>query len=121
MKILKKIFKKQQSLPVDEFFENVLYDKNFGYYSKNNPFGKDGDFITAPSISFLFSEMIALWIVSYWESLNKPRIFNVVELGPGDGKMCKTIMNTFKNFPEFYKSKKVFLYEKSEFLKKIQK
>ena len=65
--------------------------------------------------------MIALWIVSYWESLDKPKIFNIVELGPGNGKMCKTMMNTFKNFPEFYKSKKVFLYEKSEFLKKIQK
>ena len=25
-------FKKSKTLPVDKFFENVLYDKKFGYY-----------------------------------------------------------------------------------------
>ena len=28
---------------------------------------KKGDFITAPKISKLFSEMIAIWIISTWE------------------------------------------------------
>ncbi len=108
-------------LPIDKFIEHVLYDKKKGYYSKKNPFGKQGDFITSPGISFLFSEMIAVWIISYWENLKKPKNLNVVELGPGDGALCKTLIRTFKNFPNFYKSVNIFLYEKSETLKKIQK
>ena len=35
------------------------------------PFGKDGDFITAPNISKIFSEMIFLWLISYWKKFYK--------------------------------------------------
>ena len=46
--------------------------KKKGYYIKN-PFGKSGDFITAPNISILFSEMISIWLISFWENLGKPK------------------------------------------------
>ena len=110
----------QRIIPVDKFIENALYDSKKGYYSKKNPFGKTGDFITAPGISPLFSEMIALWIISFWESLNKPKKFNIVELGPGDGSLTKTLLKVFKKFPEFNSVKKIYLYEKSNYLKKAQ-
>ena len=61
-----KFFKNSNSLPVDKFFNNVLYDKKNGYYNLKKPFGKQGDFITSPKISSLFSEMIGLWIISTW-------------------------------------------------------
>tara|TARA_B100001996_G_C18656853_1_gene591524 strand:- start:213 stop:1256 length:1044 start_codon:yes stop_codon:yes gene_type:complete len=113
--------KETQIIPLDKFVENALYNENYGYYSKKNPFGKSGDYVTAPNISFLFSEMIAIWIISYWENLEKPKKFNIVELGPGNGDLCKVLIKTFKNFPNFYKNIKIFLYERSEYLKKIQK
>ena len=80
-------FKKSKNLPVDIFLRNVLYDKKFGYYTSQMPFGKKGDFITSPKISNLFSEIIAIWIITCWESFGKPKNFNVVELGPGDGSL----------------------------------
>ena len=49
---------KNTNLPLDKFIEFALYDKDTGYYMKKNPFGKEGDFITAPNITRLFSEMI---------------------------------------------------------------
>ena len=58
-------------IPVDEFVEKVLYKPNMGYYTKKIPFGSKGDFITAPTISNLFSEIIGIWIVSSWEKLGK--------------------------------------------------
>ena len=73
--IIKKFFNKNE-MPIDKFFSNVLYDKKYGYYSRKIAFGKEGDFITAPNISFLFSEVVAIWIVSYWEHLNKPKKFS---------------------------------------------
>jgi len=113
--------KSAKIFPIDKFIENALYNNRHGYYSNKNPFGKSGDFITSPGISSLFSEMIAIWIISFWENLGKPKRFNIVELGPGDGKLCKVLLKTFKKFPDFYKSTNVLLYERSEFLKNIQK
>ena len=98
-KVLKNIFSKSQVIAVDEFIETALYNKKIGYYVKNDPFGKKGDFITAPLISFIFSEMIAIWLVSLWAKLDEPKNFNIVELGPGSGRMFKTINNTIKKFP----------------------
>ncbi len=121
MKSNLKFFKRSKNLSVDKFFKNVLYDEKYGYYNSKYPFGEKGDFITAPNISILFSEMIAIWIVSTWESLGKPKKINIVELGPGDGSLIKTLIDTFKKFPEFDKSKKIYLYELSKSLKKIQK
>ncbi len=106
---------------VDEFIERALYNKKFGYYSQRNPFGNDGDFVTAPLISPLFSEMISVWIISYWIKLGKPKKFSIVELGPGNGTFCKTLCRVLKNFPEFEKSTNIYLLEKSERLIKIQK
>ena len=45
------------SIPLDKFIDLALYDKKIGYYMKKSPFGKDGDFVTAPNISRLFSEV----------------------------------------------------------------
>ena len=98
---INKIFKKTKSLPLDLFLEKVLYDNDFGYYQKKNPFGKNGDFITSPKISKLFSEIIAVWIVSTWEIFGKPKKFNIVELGPGDGSLIKEGLEVFKKFPKF--------------------
>jgi len=121
MKSNKKFFKKSKTLPVDEFFKSVLYDRKLGYYSSRLPFGETGDFITAPKISFLFSEIIAIWIIATWELFGKPKNFNIVELGPGDGSLTNVLLRSFKRFPEFNSVKKIFLYEESDYLKKIQK
>ena len=43
----------------DKFLKYVLYDKKKGYYENKIPFGYKGDYITSPTISVLFSEMIA--------------------------------------------------------------
>ena len=110
-----------KTIPIDKFIENALYHNQYGYYSNKNPFGKSGDFITSPGISSLFSEMIAIWIISFWKNLNKPKKFNIVELGPGNGELCKILIKTFKKFPDFYKSSNIFLYERSKILKDIQK
>ncbi len=116
-----KFFKQSKFLPVDKFFKNVLYDKKFGYYNSQIPFGKNGDFVTAPKITNIFSEIIAIWIIACWESFGKPKNFNIVELGPGDGSLTNILLRSFKQFPEFNSIKKIYLFEESNYLKKIQK
>ena len=106
---------------LDKFIEDSLYNKKYGYYIKKNPFGKKGDFITAPDISILFSEMIAIWVISFWEKLNCPKNFNLIELGAGNGEMMRILIATFSKFPKFQNSCRINILEKSELLKKIQK
>lgn len=65
--------RRKNNIPLDEYINLSLYDKKNGYYMKKNPFGKKGDFITAPNISRLFSEMLAIWILSFWQNLGSPK------------------------------------------------
>jgi len=115
------ILKEKKSIPLDQFINITLYDKKSGYYMKKNPFGKDGDFVTAPLISNLFGEMIAIWCVAFWEYIGKPKKILLVELGPGDGSLCKDLLRTFMQFKNFYNSLEINLLEISDKLKTIQK
>ena len=71
--------------------------------------------------AFLFSEMIAVWVISFWEKLGSPKQFNLVELGAGNGEMMKVVITTLKNFPEFFHNCVFFIHEKSELLTNQQK
>ena len=117
----KSFFNNTNVLPVDKFIENVLYNKKVGYYSSKIPFGRTGDFLTAPGISNLFSEIIGIWLISTWYTLERPKNFNIVELGPGDGSLTKILLKIFQKFSTFNQATNIFLYEKSNLLKKLQK
>ena len=108
-------------IPFDKYIDIALYHKKTGYYMKKNPFGKDGDFITAPNISILFSEMLAIWCIAFWEHLGYPKKINIIELGAGNGEMMYQMIKAFKRFNKFRESSNYFILEKSQFLKKIQK
>jgi len=113
--------KKDTLITLDKFIEESLYNKKHGYYMKKNPFGENGDFITAPNISILFSEMIAIWVISFWEKLDCPKQFNLIELGAGNGEMMRVLVRTFNKFPKFKNSCKINILEKSKLLQRMQK
>ena len=112
---------KLTNLSLDQFINWALYDKNSGYYMKQNPFGKEGDFITAPNITRLFSEIITIWLITFLKSLGSPKNFNLIELGAGNGEMMKVICETLKNFPEHFSSCNFMIHEKSQYLIEQQK
>ena len=115
------LLKEKKSIPLDKFINIALYDKELGYYMKKNPFGEKGDFITSPHISNLFGEMIAIWCVAFWKHLGKPKKIVIVEMGPGDGSLCKNLIEIFKRFNNFYKCLEINLFEISHKLKILQK
>ncbi len=115
------MMQEKKIVPLDKFINTALYNKKFGYYMKKNPFGKKGDFVTAPLISKLFGEMLTVWCVAFWEELKKPKKIIIVELGPGDGSLCKDILETSKKFKNFYQGLEINLLEISNKLKNIQR
>ena len=118
--ILEKIIKKKK-LFIDEYMDFCLYKFKESYYQKKNIFGLEGDFVTSPHISSIFSEMLSIWIYTYWENIGKPKQINILELGPGDGTMAKDIIITLKKIKNFNSKIFYYLFETSKNLKEKQK
>ena len=59
-------------LGVAEYFAMCLGDPEFGYYRTHEPFGRAGDFVTAPEISQLFGEMVGVFLVHAWQASGRP-------------------------------------------------
>ena len=121
MNLLEKLIYKKKIIPLDKFIDIALYNKQLGYYQNKKIFSRDGDFITSPFISSIFSEMMSIWIVSYWIYLKKPKKINILELGPGNGLMINQIINSLKKIKTFDANFNIYLHEKSGSLIKVQK
>ncbi len=108
-------------LTVADYMAMCLADPEFGYYMRREPFGRTGDFITAPEISQIFGELIGLWAVAVWEMMGGPRPFVLAELGPGRGTLMADILRTAKIKRDFLKAADIHLVEMSPRLREIQK
>ena len=72
-------------MTIADFMEQALTHPEHGYYMRADPFGVNGDFITAPEISQMFGELLGLWAGVSWMMAGSPGSVNLVELGPGRG------------------------------------
>lgn len=72
------------------YMELALYAPGLGYYSAGaKKFGADGDFVTAPEISPLFSKCIAYQCQQILTELNGS---DILEIGAGSGAMATDIL-----------------------------
>ena len=73
-----------------QFMQKALYTPNLGYYSNSLPkIGAQGDFITAPEISPIFSRCLARQAQQVLRTLDTP---NIIEFGAGRGTMAKDML-----------------------------
>ena len=109
-------------IPVSEYMALCLFDPRDGYYTTREPFGVEGDFTTAPEISQMFGELIAVWLYEAWRTLGQPTPATVAEIGPGRGTLMKDMLRTFSQLdPAFVKSVSFAMVETSPRLAEIQK
>ncbi len=98
------------------YMELCLYAPQWGYYRNTlKKFGKDGDFVTAPEISSLFSYCLANQCA---EILNTMGGGDILEFGAGSGVMAADILHALKEknqLPTHY-----YILEISGFLKALQ-
>ena len=88
-------------MPIDRFMELALSHPEHGYYMKRDPFGAKGDFTTAPEISQIFGEMIAVWAITAWEKIGSPAQVAVMEIGAGRGTLMADFLRAIKVMPSF--------------------
>ncbi|MGI9385509.1 MAG: class I SAM-dependent methyltransferase, partial [Methyloligellaceae bacterium] len=95
-------------------------DPDFGYYRERDPFGRDGDFVTAPEISQIFGELIGLWCVEVWRGMGQPAGLRLIELGPGRGTLMADALRAARLVPAFLDAAELHLIETSPALKRRQ-
>ncbi|MGX7896396.1 class I SAM-dependent methyltransferase [Tsuneonella sp. HG222] len=96
---------------------HYMAEANARYYSKSDPLGEAGDFITAPEISQMFGELIGLWLADMWIRAGRSGPALYVELGAGRGTLARDALRAMKRYglePE------VHFVEGSVALKEIQ-
>jgi len=99
-----------------DFMELALYAPGLGYYAAGaQKIGESGDFVTAPEISPLFSDCLAMQIAQVLGVIEHPQI---LELGAGQGTMAADILlrlEELDTLPQYY-----FILERSAELRERQ-
>jgi SAM-dependent MidA family methyltransferase len=98
------------------FMELALYAPGLGYYSAGSrKFGEQGDFVTAPEISPLFSRCVAR---QCQQVLTDLAVGNILELGAGSGTMAVEILKELEHLKALPKA--YFILEVSADLRQRQ-
>lgn len=94
----------------------------YGYYMQKVPFGRQGDFTTAPEISQMFGELVGACLIQSWIDQGQPAPFVLLELGPGRGTLMADILCTARKIcPAFVQAAIVSLVETSPLLRDMQR
>lgn len=120
MTTLSDIIQARAPVSIAEYMELCLLHPEHGYYQTRDPFGVDGDFVTAPEISQMFGEMLGLWLMQVWSDQGRPSRFILAELGPGRGTLMADILRVAKALPEFLDAAEIWLVETSPTLRQKQ-
>jgi SAM-dependent MidA family methyltransferase len=109
-------------IPINEYMALCLFDPDDGYYTTREPFGAAGDFVTAPEISQMFGELVAVWLYQAWLAIGRPLPVTIAEIGPGRGTLMKDMLRTFSRLdPALTAGASFAMIETSPRLTEIQK
>ena len=119
---LKRLIATSGPISVADYMAACLGDREAGYYTTREPFGRDGDFITAPEVSQMFGELIGIWCVSEWDALGGPDNIVLCEIGPGRGTLMSDMLRTIGRLaPQMLDHVRVAMVETSPRLAEKQK
>jgi NADH dehydrogenase [ubiquinone] 1 alpha subcomplex assembly factor 7 len=108
-------------ITVADYMAACLADPEHGYYMRGDPFGRAGDFVTAPEVSQMFGELIGLFVVAVWERMGEPKSVAIVELGPGRGTLMADMLRSAGVKPSFLAAADIHLVEIGPRLREIQR
>ena len=117
---LRRLIERHGPITVAEYMALALGHPDYGYYQTGDPFGRGGDFTTAPEISQMFGELIGAWCITQWQAMGGPK-FNLVEFGPGRGTLMADLLRIAgKVAPVFAAAASLHLVETSPVLRDRQ-
>ena len=96
---IKRRIRKFGKITFAEFIEIALYWPHGGYYSDREAGGAQGDYYTSPVVHPAFGSLLAVQLFQMWEEMGEPEPFTVLELGAGNGLLCRDIITYAKEMP----------------------
>lgn len=115
-KMLSDLLAARGEISFGEFMQQALYSPDFGYYTTAFPqLGPQGDFTTAPELTPLFGQTIALQCQPILNQVEQPCL---LEFGAGTGRLAVDVMQQLErlnSLPEHY-----FILEVSGHLRDCQ-
>jgi SAM-dependent MidA family methyltransferase len=89
-----------------EYMELALYHPQHGYYATSaERISERGDFLTSPHLAADFGEMLAIQLYQIWQILGTPPIFQIIEMGAGQGLLAAQILTYSRQiYPDFFRS-----------------
>ena len=81
---------------LDRYMALCLGHPLHGYYATRDPFGRGGDFVTAPEISQMFGELIGAWAAAVLSMMAPGERPCLVELGPGRGTLMADALRALR-------------------------
>ena len=118
--ILRREIRLQGPITLARYMDICLVHSKHGYYRKQDPLGRAGDFTTAPEISQMFGELIGIWAGVVWQQMGQPSAVNLVELGPGRGTLMADALRAASIVPSFMDAIAIHLVEISPALRAVQ-
>ncbi len=118
---LQNLIKINGAISIGQFMNEALFHPKLGYYKAQNPFGRDGDFITAPEISQVFGELIGAYFIQLWQNNYAGKKINLVEMGAGKGTLMKDLLTVAQKIPDFLNTINISIIEISPRLQEVQK
>lgn len=82
------------AIPYSTFMDVALYGPH-GFYTDGaapGTAGRRGDFITSPEVGPLFGAVVARYLDTVWDRLDRPNPFTVVDAGAGPGTLARTVL-----------------------------
>jgi NADH dehydrogenase [ubiquinone] 1 alpha subcomplex assembly factor 7 len=118
---LVRMIESEGPMRLDHYMALCLGHPRHGYYMSRDPFGAEGDFITAPEISQMFGEIIGVWCMQCFIQLGRPTALDLVELGPGRGTLLVDLLRAARAMPDFLAGLTLRLVETSPALRAAQR
>ncbi|MBQ10416.1 MAG: SAM-dependent methyltransferase [Planctomyces sp.] len=87
------------SITFAEFMGLALFWPSSGYYTGPEPIGSSGDFYTSPHAHPAFGALIAVQLHQMWQVMDRPGTFTVVEMGAGNGRLCRDLTGYAAGLP----------------------
>jgi SAM-dependent MidA family methyltransferase len=85
---------RENGISFRDFMAMALYEPRLGYYCSDRPvIRRDGDYLTSPEVSPVFGAMAGRQLHQMWEAMGSPSRFDVVEVGAGNGTLCRDILS----------------------------
>jgi SAM-dependent MidA family methyltransferase len=88
-----------RSIGFDRYMELALYGR--GGFFHGEVVGTDAEFVTSPHVHpFVFSRCVRAALLETWAAIGEPEVFEVVELGAGDGTFAAALLEAFGELPQ---------------------